>query len=1541
MALLQTNFISEQQASGAQIIDGSLRFDKSKTQFLEKTFASAGDRKTWTYSAWFKRGTTPSSNNIWAAYNGSFSGLDNFGQNYWDAADGRFVLYQDGGAQYTSAGRYREHSGGWYHLVIACDVTQSSYDNRYRVYVNNFLNNSSSGTIARNTDLAFNNNIKHYIGTHNGSGELLDGNLAQVYFIDGYSLYPDQFGFTDPLTNTWRPKAYITNLGTKVNNGIVWSDSWDGTGSTGTVDNPARAFNGDLTNYTSNKNSGTICNWVPSAPIPIKRSLRIYASAISSGNNQVFVNGTSIGTVTGTAQWYSIQATELTSVGLQDIGSTHGYLHAIEVDGVILLDSSTSNSTDATYPFGTNGFYLPMDGNSPIGQDKSGRGNDWTPVNFGGSNSLEKATGALPILNTVNGGTQAGVGIRTDAFASNLVLSIPFVGSNNDLSNQTNGGSTTKSITVNGAVASNAYSNFYGGSYLFDGTNDYLALTDSADFAYGTGDFTIESWIYPTDISNYKNFYEGNTDGSTNASVRLQIKSTGVIEYVINNVGRNSLGGAAVVPANAWTHVALTRASNTVRLFVNGVNVDEYTNSGDLTSQKLHIGKTHDNYYYVGNIQDYRVYKGVAKYTSNFIPASTNPDILPETPSGVSGNSKLTKITEGAVSFDGADDYLTLAGSSDFSFGTGDFTVEWTMWSSDKTANGVYNRIFCNDGPTGDSNGNLQFNIDEPTGALVIWKGTSPNVLLGTINLCDSSWHHVAVTRSGTTLRIFVDGVQDGSVSNSTDWGTHNSGAPRLHIGSRNGTGDYKGFLSNYRIIKGTALYTANFTPPTSPLTNVTNTKLLCCQSNTEAGFADVAPNVSGINNGTQWSHYLTGAGGFQGSYPATNAFNGTISASETSRSTNSGETQTFAPPVGIPYSSKVEVWTWYTGNVSLNGGSNVAVSDDQDWRTIATGSGTLNSLAFIGDSGNNIYLAGIRIDSTTILLDPIAPKGNAEATTFNPFNTDINTVRGQETGYATLNPLDNEGLTLSDGNLNVTNMGSARQVHANIFVNSGKWYAEFICKAAMNDTLFGVANINGTSYLGADANSWGVISINGNRINGNSQSSYGSSFTAGDVISIALDMDSGKWYAAKNGLYFGNGNPLTGANPAYSGLTGDLTFAVGSNSANGDVSCNFGQKPFKFPPPDGFQPLNIANARPETTIVYPDQFVGVATFRGNGSSVVVSDYKFKPDLVWIKGYTDADRHGWYDTVRGVQKRLQTAHNTGEDTQNGVMTFEPNGFSVGDYAETNGNNRSYVGWCWKAGGNKNTFNVDDVGYASAAAAGLDSGSINPTGASVGTKEGFSIIKITTPSSDGAYTVSHGLTKAPQFIIYRIYDQAMSWYVWHEGYGAANKYMLFNANSAVNSGTYVFNNTLPTASVITDYAGNSNHHNEGRAMMYYSWHDVPGLQKFGTYEGNGSTDGPFVELGFKPAVLILKNMDDTENWYVYDLERSKTNVAYQSLQASQDAAEETGNTNTRVDILSNGFKLRQTNGPNNSHTYIYMAWAEVPSFNLYGAQSNAR
>ena len=264
-----------------------------------------------------------------------------------------------------------------------------------------------------------------------------------------------------------------------------------------------------------------------------------------------------------------------------------------------------------------------------------------------------------------------------------------------------------------------------------------------------------------------------------------------------------------------------------------------------------------------------------------------------------------------------------------------------------------------------------------------------------------------------------------------------NSGQNRPRLGALGSNGGTTGHYSNLRIIKGsipTEYQTSTstngtkvFDPPTEALTttsqgaNANDVKLIACQSNTEAGAAAVSPNISGsINTGTQWSKYLTGGGGFQGSYPPTNAFNGVLTGADTSRSLHNPVTQTFRPPGGIPYSSSVEVWTWYTGNVSLNGGSNVAVSDDQDWRTIASGSGTIDNIRFITDAGNSMYLAGIRVDGT-VLLDPVSPIGDVLATTFNPFIDDINAIRGKQTRYATLsNLIKGSNATISDCGLKV-----------------------------------------------------------------------------------------------------------------------------------------------------------------------------------------------------------------------------------------------------------------------------------------------------------------------------------------------------------------------------------------------------------------------------------------------------------------------------------------------------------------------------------------
>ena len=333
---------------------------------------------------------------------------------------------------------------------------------------------------------------------------------------------------------------------------------------------------------------------------------------------------------------------------------------------------------------------------------------------------------------------------------------------------------------------------------------------------------------------------------------------------------------------------------------------------------------------------------------------------------------------DGVVKFDGSDDYLEIPHSDDFDFGSGDFTVEAFIEGArggGSTGSVVLNQ--SNGSAASDSA--FYFGAGTTGVSLYLTTGTSwTNYITTDANVSNSGWHHVVWQRRSNTAEIYVDGrlAQTGSFT-----GTINNSSRAVEVGRQSTDGSYfNGMISNLRVVKGSAVYTANFTPPTEPLTNVTNTKLLCCQSITQPGSATVAPNVSGVNNGTQWSEYLTGGGGFQGSYPVTNAFDGVTTGANTSRSVDSQTTQTFTPPGGISYSSSVEVWTWMDGSVSLNGGSNITVSNDQSFRQIASGSGTINSIDFNSASGNNVYIAGIRVDGT-ILVDPLIANGDVFAT--------------------------------------------------------------------------------------------------------------------------------------------------------------------------------------------------------------------------------------------------------------------------------------------------------------------------------------------------------------------------------------------------------------------------------------------------------------------------------------------------------------------------------------------------------------------------------
>ena len=1184
---------------------------------------------------------------------------------------------------------------------------------------------------------------------------------------------------------------------------------------------------------------------------------------------------------------------------------------------------------------------------------------------------------------------------KADKYASSLVLACPYAGDKEDISGEINCTVSNKTSDNYGSIQKFKTGAFYNSSRFFDGSNDNINYSSSSSLGLD-GAFTIEMYATPSASNNgapisSKGYYSANTGnwyfrfsntgGGTISFYAYQQQSSGQ-EVAVTGTGRTN--------NDRMYHIVCQRdSSNLTSLLIDGVLVGQGTNLthnlNDGASNGLSVGRISKNNssqegwaWHDGHIGDLRIYKGIAKYDVSgkivgsqvFTPASANPDILPDSPSGAAAKSELKKNTDGAVSFDGSGDYLVIE-HSDMAMGTEDFTVECFVYNR---TNKNYNAFISTRETSNGTEAGFVIASNASGYFYVHSNGPLAGSYSGDLVLPLNQWCHIAYTRSSGTHRLFLNGV---AATNSTTT-SRNYTEDMLVIGDNGYAKDepIDGFISNVRVIKGTALYTSNFIPPNRKLTNVTNTKLLCCQSTVEPGSAAVAPNVSGINNGTQWSHYLTGAGGFQGSYPASKAFNGTASASETSRSTNTGQTQTFAPPAGIPYSSKVEVWTYYTGDVSLNGGSNVAVADDQDWREIASGSGTLNTLDFICDPGNSMYLGGIRIDSTTILVDPsLAPNGDAATTNFNPFNTDINTVRGQEGAFATFNPIDHRRLTngptytLSRGNLTCDMVGGtnhssgSRGFAASTYTlpTGGKWYCEFYMDSLGNDDIaLGIASDIVLGYYIAGGNPKpGAYMVRSSGIVYSPTFQLGSdsarAFTSNDLVGVSVDLES----TDKRITFYKNGTAVY--NTTVNEAQGPFKFVIGCDPGGSTaykVTANFGQNPFKFLPSGDFQPLSSSSLRPDTVVSRSDQYVSTTLYTGNGASTPGGsggtqniDVKHKPDLIWIKDLTQSHNHNLVDSIRGPGSILMSDSDVVPVTNStdAVTAFTDTGFTLGDNGEgtqsleLNKSGNSYVAWSWKAGGSSNTFNVDDIGYASAAAAGLTAGTITPTGASVGTKQGFSIIKWT--DQDGVQQLPHGLSQAPDFILIKDLGSSVNWSVYHSSIGNALAVYLNNANAAFSTSRW---DTKDPTSSIFYWSDNTS----TNSQIAYCWHDVPGLQKFGKYEGLGGTaNGSFVELGFRPAIVWVKNVDDgnaNSHWCVFDNLRPGYNKSPAQNRLHLDAQEvedpDRVDDGQGIDILSNGFRVRsnnwyETNASGN--TYLYCAWAEAPAFNLFGAQSNAR
>jgi hypothetical protein len=627
-------------------------------------------------------------------------------------------------------------------------------------------------------------------------------------------------------------------------------------------------------------------------------------------------------------------------------------------------------------------------------------------------------------------------------------------------------------------------------------------------------------------------------------------------------------------------------------------------------------------------------------------------------------------------------------------------------------------------------------------------------------------------------------------------------------------------------------------------------------------------------------------------------------------------------------YGATAEYFNGYMTEINFIDGQALTPSD---FGETDSATGIWKPKAFSGTYGTNgFYLKFADNSNTTSTTLGKDSSGNGNNWTPNLFSVtagagndslvDTPTSYGTDTGvggevrgnYCTMNPL----VTPTSGSLSNGNLNSSQTYQgfpSSFAISSGKWYWEItgLTNTSSNNLRIGIAPQGYTVGTGTPGDLTGsyAYAANATKGSGGSYSSYGASYTDNNVIGVAFDADAGTLAFYKDGVSQGT---------AYTGISGTFFALTGSGSSATMTLCaNFGQRPFANTAPSGYKALCTQNL-PTPTIgatstTQANNYFNPVLYTGNSSNDVTVTNTFASDLVWLKSRSNAENYYLQDIVRGFgASKSLTSNSTGSEGYNGGSPSTQNITTTSTSLRLQGadfttNNYTYVAWNWKANG---------AGSSNTA------GSITST-VSANTTAGFSIATFTMPASGTSDTVGHGLGIAPAMVIVKSRGSS-SWGVYHKNLTSAAYYLTLQTTNGETSSNSYWNSTAPTSTVFTLGA---TWYGAG-TMVAYSFAPVAGYSAFGSYTGNGSTDGPFVYTGFRPRWLFWKRSNSTGSWGVYDTVRSTYNQVRDGLLFENSGAEFTYDA---FDILSNGFKVRAAGAGTNASgdTHIYAAFAESP------------
>ena len=606
-------------------------------------------------------------------------------------------------------------------------------------------------------------------------------------------------------------------------------------------------------------------------------------------------------------------------------------------------------------------------------------------------------------------------------------------------------------------------------------------------------------------------------------------------------------------------------------------------------------------------------------------------------------------------------------------------------------------------------------------------------------------------------------------------------------------------------------------------------------------------------------------------------------------------------------------------------------------WRIRATAFGTNGTASVdsfqlfsgeigIDDSGNNNDFSSRRLLLSDILLD-------SPTNSFATLNALINKDNGKGTG------------TFAEGNLSFT--GEDPSTASTINPDSGKYYWEvYLLEGGPNGFLGDFGLSAGYSELFQGIQGAGIRCLTSNTqtfVNSTAVATASTPAAVGDVVSFAWDVDS-----QLLSVYLRNsiiGSALSVPNDAVL-----ISFLANGGSGNSSTHvANFGQDSsfagnrtrqgntdargigdFYYAPPEGYLALCTANL-PDPVIDpaqddVPEDYFNTVLYNGNNSFLrSITGVGFQPDFVWLKSRTDVLVHGLTDVVRGATRALYT-NLTNAETVNEVdgylSSFDSDGFTLEAGTSSNATfNRSgdaYVSWNWKADGTGVT-NTD--------------GSITST-VSANQKAGFSVVSYTGNGAVTDQTVGHGLSGSEMVIVKnRSSATDGNWRVAHSALSPNYNLALnltvaeFDVTASTHGGIGTLNATSNTFTLKKGGSGTNNTNQSGVDYIAYCFTSVDGYSKFGSYTGNASADGPFVYTGFRPAFVLVKSTQSTNQWYIYDTKRDLYNPEQSLLIPNSSGAEFAWQ---HVDFLSNGFKIKSDNWDwNYPGKIIYMAFAEMP------------